>query len=224
MSQKGNLIIRQPGLTDYEPVWRAMQSFTSSRQDNTPDELWVLSHRPVFTQGQAGKAEHVLAPGDIPVVQIDRGGQVTYHGPGQLVVYLLIDVRRAGIGVRELVNIIELAIIEALSAVKIAAGLKPGAPGVYVGESKIASLGLRIRRGCSYHGMSLNVAMDLEPFQRINPCGYQGLAVTQVIDQVAGRKPENTPEYLMETMEKLVLQHLIVQLGPYSSIDVRQEL
>lgn len=228
MSQKGNLIIRQLGLTDYEPVWRAMQSFTSTRQEDAPDELWVLSHRPVFTQGQAGKAEHVLAPGDIPVVQIDRGGQVTYHGPGQLVVYLLIDVRRAGIGVRELVSIIELAIIEALSAVKIAAGLKPGAPGVYVGESKIASLGLRIRRGCSYHGMSLNVAMDLEPFNRINPCGYQGLAVTQVIDQVAAQNtskvPDNTPEYLMETMEKLVLQHLMVQLGPYSWIDVRQEL
>ena len=224
MSQKGNLIIRQLGLTDYEPVWRAMQSFTSTRQDNAPDELWVLSHRPVFTQGQAGKAEHVLAPGDIPVVQIDRGGQVTYHGPGQLVVYLLIYVRRAGIGVRELVSMIELAIIEALSAVKINAGLKPGAPGVYVGEAKIASLGLRIRRGCSYHGLSLNVAMDLEPFNRINPCGYQGLAVTQVIDEVNVRAPENTPEYLMETMEKLVLQHLMVQLGPYSWIDVRQEL
>ena len=224
MSQKGNLIIRQLGLTDYEPVWRAMQSFTSTRQDNAPDELWVLSHRPVFTQGQAGKAEHVLAPGNIPVVQIDRGGQVTYHGPGQLVVYLLIDVRRAGIGVRELVSMIELAIIEALSAVKINAGLKPGAPGVYVGEAKIASLGLRIRRGCSYHGLSLNVAMDLEPFNRINPCGYQGLAVTQVIDEVNVRASENTPEYLMETMEKLVLQHLMVQLGPYSWIDVRQEL
>jgi lipoyl(octanoyl) transferase len=224
MSQKGNLIIRHLGLTDYEPIWHAMQSFTSTRQEDAPDELWVLSHRPVFTQGQAGKAEHVLAPGDIPVVQIDRGGQVTYHGPGQLVVYLLIDVRRAGIGVRELVSMIELAIIEALSAVKIEAGLKPGAPGVYVGESKIASLGLRIRRGCSYHGMSLNVAMDLEPFTRINPCGYQGLAVTQVIDRVSEKAPGNTPELLMETMEKLVLQHLMVQLGPYSWIDVRQEL
>ncbi|MDO8909581.1 MAG: lipoyl(octanoyl) transferase LipB [Pseudohongiella sp.] len=224
MSQKGSLIIRQLGLTDYEPIWRAMQSFTSTRQEHAPDELWVLSHRPVFTQGQAGKAEHVLAPGDIPVVQIDRGGQVTYHGPGQLVVYLLIDVRRAGIGVRELVSMIELAIIEALSAVKIEAGLKAGAPGVYVGESKIASLGLRIRRGCSYHGMSLNVAMDLEPFTRINPCGYQGLAVTQVIDLAPEKAPGNTPELLMETMEKLVLQHLMMQLGPYSWIDVRQEL
>lgn len=224
MSQKGNLIIRQLGVTDYEPIWRAMQSFTSTRQDDSADELWVLSHRPVFTQGQAGKAEHVLAPGDIPVVQIDRGGQVTYHGPGQLVVYLLIDVRRAGIGVRELVSMIELAIIDALSALKIEAGLKPGAPGVYVGESKIASLGLRIRRGCSYHGMSLNVAMDLEPFNRINPCGYQGLSVTQVADQVSTQVPDFSAGQLMETMEKLVLQHLLVQLGPYSWIDVRQEL
>lgn len=219
MSDKGRLIIRQLGLTDYEPVWRAMQDFTSSRGANAADELWILSHKPVFTQGQAGKAEHLLAPGDIPVVQIDRGGQVTYHGPGQLVVYLLIDVRRAGIGVRELVSLIETAVIEALSSVKIDAGLKAGAPGVYVGEAKIAQLGLRIRRGCSYHGMSLNVAMDMEPFGRINPCGYQGLAVTQVKDLVPG-----TPEYLMETMEKLVLQQLMLQLGPYSWIDVRQEL
>jgi lipoyl(octanoyl) transferase len=220
MSDKGHLIIRQLGLTDYEPVWRAMQQFTSARDPDAADELWVLSHKPVFTQGQAGKAEHVLAPGDIPVVQIDRGGQVTYHGPGQLVVYLLIDVRRAGIGVRELVSMIETAIMEALSSLKISAGLKAGAPGVYVGDAKIASLGLRIRRGCSYHGMSLNVAMDLEPFSRINPCGYQGLAVTQVQDLAPG----NTPAYLMETMEKLVLQHLLLQLGPYRWIDVRQEL
>ena len=219
MSDKGRLIIRQLGLTEYEPVWRAMQDFTSSRGPEAADELWILSHKPVFTQGQAGKAEHVLAPGDIPVVQIDRGGQVTYHGPGQLVVYLLIDVRRAGVGVRELVSLIEAAVIEALSSVKIEAGLKAGAPGVYVGDAKIAQLGLRIRRGCSYHGMSLNVAMDLEPFSRINPCGYQGLAVTQVQDLVSG-----TPEYLMETMEKLVLQQLMLQLGPYSWIDVRQEL
>lgn len=220
MSDKGRLIIRQLGLTDYEPVWRAMQEFTSTRGPDDPDELWVLSHKPVFTQGQAGKAEHVLAPGDIPVIQIDRGGQVTYHGPGQLVVYLLIDVRRAGIGVRELVSLIETAVIEALASFKISAGLKAGAPGVYVGEAKIASLGLRIRRGCSYHGMSLNVAMDLEPFSRINPCGYQGLAVTQVQDLV----PDLPPAELMETVEKLVLQHLMLQLGPYTWIDVRQEL
>ncbi|MDO9476145.1 MAG: lipoyl(octanoyl) transferase LipB [Pseudohongiella sp.] len=219
-SEHRQLIVRQLGLTDYEPVWRAMQAFTDTRQPESPDELWLLSHRPVFTQGQAGKAEHVLAPAQIPVIQIDRGGQVTYHGPGQLVVYLLIDVRRAGIGVRELVSIIERAIVDTLACVKISAQAKAGAPGVYVGDAKIASLGLRIRRGCSYHGMSLNVAMDMEPFNRINPCGYQGLQVTQVIDLA----PEKNPETLMESMEKLVLQNLILQLGPYSWIDVRQEL
>lgn len=219
-SENRQLIVRQLGLTDYEPIWHAMQAFTNSRQQDTPDELWLLSHRPVFTQGQAGKAEHLLAPGQIPVIQIDRGGQVTYHGPGQLVVYLLVDVRRAGIGVRELVSIIEQAIVDTLGCVKISAQPKAGAPGVYVGDAKIASLGLRIRRGCSYHGMSLNVAMDLEPFNRINPCGYQGLQVTQVIDLA----PENNAETLMESMEKLVLQNLILQLGPYSWIDVRQEL
>jgi lipoyl(octanoyl) transferase len=197
-----------------------MQSFTDSRQQDTPDELWLLSHSPVFTQGQAGKAEHVLAPGQIPVIQIDRGGQVTYHGPGQLVVYLLIDVRRASIGVRELVSIIEQAIVDTLAGVKISAQPRAGAPGVYVGDAKIASLGLRIRRGCSYHGMSLNVAMNMEPFNRINPCGYQGLEVTQVTDHTPGVDPES----LMESMEKQVLQNLILQLGPYSWIDVRQEL
>jgi lipoyl(octanoyl) transferase len=214
------LIVRQLGLTDYEPIWRAMQSFTDSRQQDTPDELWLLSHRPVFTQGQAGKAEHLLAPGQIPVIQIDRGGQVTYHGPGQLVVYLLIDVRRAGIGVRELVSIIEQAIVDTLAGVKISAQPRAGAPGVYVGDAKIASLGLRIRRGCSYHGMSLNVAMNMEPFNRINPCGYQGLQVTQAIDHTPGVDAES----LMESLEKQVLQNLILQLGPYSWIDVRQEL
>jgi len=214
------LIVRQLGLTDYEPIWRAMQSFTDSRQHDTPDELWLLSHRPVFTQGQAGKSEHLLAPGQIPVIQIDRGGQVTYHGPGQLVVYLLIDVRRAGIGVRQLVSIIEQAIVDTLAGVKISAQPRAGAPGVYVGDAKIASLGLRIRRGSSYHGMSLNVAMELEPFNRINPCGYQGLAVTQVIDHTPGVEPEA----LMESMEKQLLQNLILQLGSYSWIDVRQEL
>lgn len=214
------LMVRQLGLTDYEPIWRAMQSFTDSRQHDTPDELWLLSHRPVFTQGQAGKSEHLLAPGQIPVIQIDRGGQVTYHGPGQLVVYLLIDVRRAGIGVRQLVSIIEQAIVDTLAGVKISARTRVGAPGVYVGDAKIASLGLRIRRGNSYHGMSLNVAMELEPFNRINPCGYQGLAVTQVIDHTPGVDSES----LMESMEKQLLQNLILQLGPYSWIDVRQEL
>ena len=213
------LMVRQLGLTDYEPIWQAMQSFTDSRQHDTPDELWLLSHRPVFTQGQAGKSEHLLAPGQIPVIQIDRGGQVTYHGPGQLGAGSL-QLLRAGFGVRQLVSIIEQAIVDTLAGVKISARPRVGAPGVYVGDAKIASLGLRIRRGSSYHGMSLNVAMELEPFNRINPCGYQGLAVTQVIDHTPGVDPES----LMESMEKQLLQNLILQLGPYSWIDVRQEL
>lgn len=219
MTTNRPLIIRRMGLRDYEPVWRAMQAFTGERQDDTPDELWVLSHPPVFTQGQAGKPEHLLAPGDIPVIQIDRGGQVTYHGPGQLVMYLLIDVRRAGLGVRELVSLIEQAIIDTLSAVRIDAQTRAGAPGVYVDDAKIAALGLRIRRGCSYHGLSLNIAMDMEPFARINPCGFQGLAVTQVADFVK----DTDPSEMMVTMEKILLQQLLPQLGQYSWIDVRQE-
>jgi lipoyl(octanoyl) transferase len=219
MTANRPLIIRRMGLRDYEPVWRAMQTFTSQRQHDTPDELWVLSHPAVFTQGQAGKAEHLLAPDDIPVVQVDRGGQVTYHGPGQLVIYLLIDVRRAGLGVRDLVGLIEQAIIDTLSSVRIEAEIRPGAPGVYVADAKIAALGLRIRRGCSYHGLSLNVAMDMKPFARINPCGYQGLAVTQVADFV---KDVDASE-LMVTIEKLLLQQLMPQLGRHSWIDVRQE-
>ncbi|MEX0738504.1 MAG: lipoyl(octanoyl) transferase LipB [Pseudohongiella sp.] len=213
------LIIRRMGLREYEPVWRAMQTFTSEREEDTPDEVWVLSHPPVFTQGQAGKPEHLLAPGDIPVIQIDRGGQVTYHGPGQLVMYLLIDVRRSGLGVRDLVSLIEQAIIDTLSSVRIDAATRAGAPGVYVADAKIAALGLRIRRGCSYHGLSLNVAMDMEPFARINPCGYQGLAVKQVADFVRDADASE----LMVTMEKLLLQQLLPQLGQYSWIDVRQE-
>ncbi|MEO7064636.1 MAG: lipoyl(octanoyl) transferase LipB [Dokdonella sp.] len=173
---------RPPGLQPYAPVWHAMQAFTDARGPGTPDELWVLEHERVFTLGQAGKWEHVLMPGDIPVVPVDRGGQVTYHGPGQIVAYPLLDLRRLGIGVRELVNRIEQAIIDTLDTWNIVAQRRDGAPGVYVGNAKVAALGLRIRRGCSFHGLAFNVAMDLEPFQRINPCGYQGLAVTQVLD------------------------------------------
>ena len=165
---------------DYQPTLDAMRSFTEERGLDTPDELWLLQHPRVFTQGQAGKAEHVLAPGDIPVIQVDRGGQVTYHGPGQWVLYLMIDLRRRSWGVRDLVNMIERSIVLLLAENGIAAAPKPEAPGVYVAAAKIASLGLRVRRGCSYHGLSLNVDMDLEPFGRINPCGYQGLEVTSM--------------------------------------------
>jgi lipoyl(octanoyl) transferase len=176
------LRIRRLGRRPYEPVWRAMQAFTDARDADTRDELWLLEHDPVFTLGQAGKREHVLAPGDIPVIPVDRGGQVTYHGPGQLVGYPLLDLRRLGIGVRELVHRIEQAIIDTLAEWNIAAGRREGAPGVYVAGAKIAALGLRVRRGCCFHGLAFNVAMDVEPFRRINPCGYAGLAVTQVVD------------------------------------------
>jgi len=176
------LKVRRLGRQPYEPVWRAMSAFTDNRVADTVDELWVLEHDPVFTLGQAGKMEHVLVPGDIPVVPVDRGGQVTYHGPGQIVAYPLIDLRRVGVSVRELVNKIEQSIIDALAHWAITAARLDGAPGVYVGPAKIAALGLRVRRGCSFHGLALDVNMDLEPFQRINPCGYKGLAVTQMVD------------------------------------------
>ena len=183
------------GLQDYEPIWHAMQSLTDHRHAESSDELWFLQHKPVFTQGQAGKSEHVLHPGDIPVVQVDRGGQVTYHGPGQLVVYFMLDIGRLGIGPRELVSRIEQALVDTLSHYGLEARARQDAPGVYVGDDKIASLGLRIRKGRSFHGLSLNVDMDLEPFQRINPCGYAGLKMVQLSDlsddvsleQVAGR-------------------------------------
>jgi len=175
-----NLLVRRLGLMGYEPVWRAMQAFTDQRDENTPDELWVVEHLPVFTQGQAGRAEHILAPGDIPVIQVDRGGQVTYHGPGQIVAYPLIDIGRSDMGVRDLVTGIEQAIIDVLKSYGVDSQLMDGAPGVYIDGVKIASLGLRIRKGKSFHGLSFNVDMDLEPFQRINPCGFQGLQVTNL--------------------------------------------
>ena len=171
---------RELGLLDYEPAWQAMQRFTSERGRDTADEIWLVQHPPVFTQGQSGKPEHLLLPGNIPVVQVDRGGQVTYHGPGQLVAYLMLDVRRLGFGVRDLVSRIERSLIALLADYGVTAVAKPDAPGVYVDGAKIASLGLRIRNGCSFHGLALNVDMDLEPFRRINPCGYAGLAMTQL--------------------------------------------
>jgi lipoyl(octanoyl) transferase len=165
---------------DHETVWRAMQAFTDSRDENTADEIWLVEHPPVFTQGQAGRAEHLLAPGDIPVIQVDRGGQVTYHGPGQIVAYTLIDIRRLELGVRELVTGIEDAILAVLDGYGVKAQRLAGAPGIYVDGVKIASLGLRVRKGKSFHGLALNVNMDLEPFQRINPCGYEGMQVTNL--------------------------------------------
>lgn len=180
-----NAVLRRLGRVAYEPAWRAMQAFTDARGEATPDELWFLEHDPVFTQGLNGKAEHLLAPGEIPVVGIDRGGQVTYHGPGQLVMYALVDLRRRGIGVRELVVALEDAVIGLAAQHGIAAAGRRDAPGVYVGPRKLASIGLRVRRGCSYHGLALNVDMDLEPFRRINPCGMAGLAMTQLVTEGA---------------------------------------
>jgi lipoyl(octanoyl) transferase len=172
--------LRWLGRAEYEPTWRAMQELTLARDASTPDEIWFLEHPPVFTLGMNAAREHVLAPGDIPLVQIDRGGQVTYHGPGQLVVYPLLDVRRLGLGVRQLVVALETAIISMVAQWNIHAVGRRDAPGIYVDGRKLASIGLRIRRGCSYHGLAFNVAMDLGPFRRINPCGYQGLEVTDL--------------------------------------------
>jgi lipoyl(octanoyl) transferase len=176
----GPAILRWLGRVDYEPTWRAMQRFNDRRGPGTPDEIWFLEHPPVFTQGMNGRPEHLLAPGDIPVVAIDRGGQVTYHGPGQLVVYPLLDLRRLRIGIRELVIALERAVAGLAREHGIDAAGRRDAPGVYCGGRKLASLGLRVRRGASYHGLALNVDMDLEPFRRINPCGYQGLEMTQL--------------------------------------------
>jgi len=203
--------LRDLGRQAYEPVWHAMQRFTDARDDATTDELWVVEHDPVFTLGQAGKEEHVLAPGDIPVLHVDRGGQVTYHGPGQIVVYPLLDLRRLGIGVRDYVCRIEQAIIDTLDEWNIVAGRLEGAPGVYVGGAKIAALGIRVRRGCSFHGLAFNVGLDLEPFHRINPCGYAGMQVTSVLD-LGG--PSG-----IEAVKPVLLSHLARQFG----LDLRHD-
>ncbi|WP_372748437.1 lipoyl(octanoyl) transferase LipB [Litorivivens sp.] len=180
------LTVRWLGQCEYTPTWRAMQAYTDQRNADSADELWLLQHPPVFTQGQAGKAEHVLAPGNIPVVQVDRGGQVTYHGPGQLVGYVLVDLRRLGIGVRQLVTTIEQSIVDLLAEFGVKAAPRADAPGVYLESgAKIAQLGLRVRRGCTFHGLSLNLDMDLSVFQRINPCGHVGMAVTDLAHTLA---------------------------------------
>ncbi|WP_018076971.1 lipoyl(octanoyl) transferase LipB [Thiobacillus denitrificans] len=176
------LCIRRLGRVEYEATWRAMQDFTARRTADTPDELWLLEHPPVYTQGQAGKPEHLIAATRIPVVPIDRGGQITYHGPGQVVAYVLVDLRRRGYGIRELVARLEQAVIDLLAAQGVMASRLAGAPGVYVDGAKIAALGLRVKHGCTYHGLALNVDMDLAPFAAINPCGYAGMAVTQCRD------------------------------------------
>ena len=198
-------LLRDLGRQPYEPVWRAMQRFTDARDADTADELWLVEHEPVFTLGQAGKEEHVLLPGDIPVLHVDRGGQVTYHGPGQLVAYPLLDLKRLKLGVREYVHGIEQAVIDTLADWNIAGARRDGAPGVYVNHAKVAALGIRVRRGCAFHGLAFNIAMDLEPFQRINPCGYAGLEVVAMAD-LGG--PDG-----LEAVKPALLAHLAAQFG-----------
>nr|WP_269435292.1 MULTISPECIES: lipoyl(octanoyl) transferase LipB [unclassified Pseudoalteromonas] len=194
------MIVRQLGRQRYMPIWQKMQDFTDTRDENTPDEIWLVEHESVFTQGQAGKDEHLLAPGDIEVIKVDRGGQVTYHGPGQQMMYVLFNLRRLKIGVRELVTWLEECIIESLAEYGIQAYAKADAPGVYVNDSKIASLGLRVRRGCSFHGLALNVNMDLSPFLRINPCGYAGMNMVQTKELDGPQNLESAGEGLVKHM------------------------
>ncbi|MGF1821488.1 lipoyl(octanoyl) transferase LipB [Vibrio alginolyticus] len=208
------LVVKRLGSQDYEPVWKAMHEFTDQRTEETRDEVWLVEHNPVFTQGQAGKAEHLINTGDIPVVQSDRGGQVTYHGPGQLVAYFLINLRRKKLGVRDLVTTIENLVINTLKAYNIDSAARPDAPGVYVAGKKICSLGLRIRKGCSFHGLALNVNMDLTPFLRINPCGYEGMEMVQV-SQFGG--PDN-----VEAVEKQLIEELVTLLD-YEQVEFSTE-
>lgn len=210
MAIDNTLIIRNLGVQPYLPVWQKMQAFTDQRNAETADEIWVLQHEAVFTQGQAGKAEHLLLTGDIPVVQVDRGGQVTYHGPGQLVIYLLLDLRRNKLGVRDVVTLMETAIIATLQHYAVDAYAKPDAPGVYVGDAKIASLGLRVRRGCTFHGLALNLDMDLEPFLRINPCGYAGMAMTQLCSLVTDADPQQATQWLVNYLTKEIGYNSII--------------
>ena len=199
------LIVRSLGQQPYLETWHAMQEYTAKRDESSADEFWCLQHPPVYTQGQAGKAEHILASGDIPVVKVDRGGQVTYHGPGQLVIYLLIDLSRSSLGIRALVSHIEQSIVNTLAPHGITAAPRADAPGVYVEGAKIASLGLRVRRGCSFHGLALNVAMNMEPFKRINPCGYAGMAMCQLRDF--------EPDVVLQQIEQELALQLVAVLG-----------
>ncbi len=202
-----NLVLRRfPGLSDYQATWEAMQQFTQQRTAQTPDELWVLQHPPIYTLGQAGKPEHLLQATEIPVLRVDRGGQITYHGPGQLIVYVLVDLRRRGLTVKGLVFQLEQALLNLLAELGINAHRKAGAPGVYVEEAKVAALGLRIQRGCSTHGLALNVDLDLAPFAHINPCGYAHLAVTRLCDLGVALPWEH--------LENLLITQVQAQLNP----------
>lgn len=210
-SDANGVIVRQLGRQPYEPIFEAMKRFTDERDQNTQDEIWLVEHDAVFTQGQAGKAEHILMPGDIPVVQVDRGGQVTYHGPGQQVIYLMLNIKRRKLGVRHLVTAMEEAVVGLLEKYGVTAYPKPDAPGVYVNEKKVCSLGLRIRNGCSFHGLALNVNMDLSPFQRINPCGYAGM---EMIDTARLNGP-TTLETAGNELTHLLLEALSIAQPTY---------
>lgn len=201
MSQN-TLIVRQLGIQPWAPISLAMHQFTDQRNDDTPDEIWLVEHLPVFTQGQAGKSEHLLMPGDIPVMQSDRGGQVTYHGPGQQVMYVMVNLKRRKVGVRQLVTALEQTVVATLAHFSVSASARPDAPGVYVAGKKICSLGLRIRHGCSFHGLALNVDMDLTPFLRINPCGYAGMEMTQLSALTAGVNPDDLRSRLIENFAR----------------------
>ena len=209
------ITVRNLGRQDYEPLWRAMQRFTDTRTSEIADEIWFTEHAPVFTLGINANREHLLATGDIPVVQIDRGGQVTYHGPGMLMIYPLIDLKRLGLGVRDLVTALEQSVVDLAAGYGIAARARPDAPGVYAGDSKFASVGLRIRRGASYHGMALNVRVDLEPFMRINPCGYAGLEMTDLATLGGDSELDTVSrKFLPHFLEHLGLQKADVITGP----------
>ena len=205
------LLVKRLGICDYLDTWQAMRAFTDRRGTTSPDELWLLEHPPIFTLGQAGRREHILDAGDIPVLQVDRGGQVTYHGPGQLIAYVLLDLDRARLGIKALVNRLEAAVIDVLRDLDIAAEARPGAPGVYVQGAKIASLGLRVRHHCSYHGLALNLDLDLTPFSRINPCGYPGLAITRLTDLGVDLTMEDLQWRLAMALGRLLNRECLLQ-------------
>lgn len=212
MIKSNELCLRQLGQQEYQTTWQAMLDFTEQRQADTPSEIWLLEHPPVFTQGQAGKAEHILNLGDIPLVQTDRGGQVTYHGPGQLVLYTLLDLKKVRLGIRKLVTLLENAVIDLLASKNIQAQARTDAPGVYIENNKIASLGLRVRRGCTYHGLALNIDMDLAPFSRINPCGLTDIGVTQLSDLGVSLSCAEAGKLLAKYLAK-ELQYRLVESG-----------
>ncbi len=201
-SNTNTLIIKNLGLQPYLPVWQAMQDFSTQRKSDTNDEIWLLEHQPVFTLGKNGKAEHLLERSDIPLINIDRGGQITYHGPGQLIIYLLIDIKRRGLGVRRLVTLIEQSVINTLADYQLNAYAKKEAPGVYIDEAKIAAVGLRIKKGCSFHGLSLNISMDMTPFKTINPCGYKDLQIVQLADFIKDVQLSQVQEKLLSYLAK----------------------